>query len=235
MSDRMPTGGTGNLKIAFDLFVADTFRRKALFDLNSASARHSGTSFAEVPPDHFEGHLYFMTFHIRPGAYSAKDGFSSYNAQPIFAAFKSWYLSMCRKLLGPKFNKKPLLQPFTMAFLDVEGSRYGQAAKAFEIPHIHALMLVHPKMANGFKALMGSAGLVCTEDPRISKVEIEPFTDDGRGSAPMMTYAAKYPRSVIDNARHETPWWSYPDLKSETFAYFRNCGELYSNGFLNVA
>ncbi|MCC2096238.1 MAG: hypothetical protein KDJ29_05075 [Hyphomicrobiales bacterium] len=190
-----------------------------MFDLNGVSASGAAGPVTELPLGYFERHLHFVTFHVRPGAYGAKDGFSSYNAQPIFAAFKSWYLSMCRNLLGPKFNKKPLLQPFIMAFLDVEGSRYGQAAKAFEIPHIHALMLVHPKVENGFKALMGSARLVCTEDPRISKVEIEPFKDDGRGSAPIMTYAAKYPRSIIENPRHETPWWCYPDVKPETFAF----------------
>ena len=221
MSDQLQASGPSNLRAAFDTFVADTFHRKALFDLNARSASGATSSVTKLPLGYFERHLYFVTFHVRPGAYSAKDGFSSYNAQPIFSAFKSWYLSICRMLLGPKFNKRPLLQPFTMAFLDVEGSRFGHAAKAFEIPHIHALMLVHPKVGNGFKALIGSARLTSTEDIRIGKIEIEPFKDDSRGSGPMMTYAAKYPRSVIENARHETPWWSYPDLKPETFAYLR--------------
>jgi hypothetical protein len=221
MNDRISASGSNNLRAAFDVFVADIFHRKALFDLNSLPVRRFGEFETEAPVGHHEKHLYFVTFHVRPNAYTAKDGFSNYNAKPIFSAFKSWYLSICRKLLGPRFHKKPNLQPFVMAFLDVEGSRYGKAAKAFEIPHIHALMLLHPKVVGDFLTLIPAMTLTCADDPRIGKIEIRPFKDDGRGLAPIMTYAAKYSRATFSDSRHETLWEIYPDLKTERLAFYR--------------
>ena len=212
--NRLPRSGPKTLQESFKTFIPNTFERKARFDLYPAK---------EIPDlsAHYERHLYFVTFHVRPNNYSARDGVSSYNAQPIFAAFKSWYLTVCEELLGPKFNKKPMQQPFTMAFLDVEGSRYGKAAKAFDIPHIHALMLTHPKVMDKFRALVKSNILTLSKDPRIGKIDIEPFVDDGRGPEPLLTYAAKYPRLEISKARHEMTLWTYPDLTPDKFRFLQ--------------
>jgi len=125
---------------SFNTWISDLFRDKATFDRKDIP-RFKFSSLTA----YYERHLYFVTMHFQPGLGAVRDSRSPARNGYLFdSIYKGWYLSVCEKLLGPKFHKKPILQPFSMAFFDVEGSRHHRAASAFQIPHIHALILAHP-------------------------------------------------------------------------------------------
>jgi len=178
----------GSLAGPFNTWITDLFRDKAAFDKKDIPA----FKFSSITA-YYQQHLYLVTMLFRSGMGAAHDSKSPIQNGYLFdSIYKGWYLSVCKKLLGPRFQKKPIRQPFSMAFLDVEGSRHHQAASVFQTPHIHALLLIPPASADRFRQLTKSGILTMSEDPRISTIDVQPFRDQGRSANPMMTYAAKY-------------------------------------------
>jgi hypothetical protein len=76
----------------------------------------------------------------------------------------------------------------------VEGTRIAKPAGSFQIPHIHAVMLAHPETRLELRTLVATGRSQSFHHPSISKIEILPFEDDGRGADPMLTYASKFAR-----------------------------------------
>lgn len=203
---------------SFNEWISDLFRRKAEFDQKDLPPFSYSSTTA-----YYQRHLYLVTILFQHGLGAANDGKSPSQTSYLFdSIYKGWYLSVCEKLLGPRFHKKPIRQPFSMAFLDVEGSRHHQAASAFQIPHIHALLLIQPTSADRFRRLMENGMLTMISDPRISTIDIQPFRDQGHAAKPMMTYAAKYARETIANDRLDKAWSAYPDLDADLYPFYGN-------------
>lgn len=95
--------------------------RKAEYDRNSAFEDANSQAL------HFERNLFFVTVQFRPGPFSARDPRSTYVGNPIFQAYKAWYLDKCEEAIGPKFKRYTKNQPLSVAFLDVEGTRQSRA------------------------------------------------------------------------------------------------------------
>lgn len=202
----------------YNEWIQDLFQRKATFDQQGLPRFAFSSSTA-----YYERHLYFVTMHFKPGLGAAPDSTSPIRNGYLFdSIYKGWYRSVCEKTLGPKYNKKPKLQPFCMAFLDVEGSRNGQAATAFQIPHIHALLMVHPTSADQFRKLYKPGVLTITADSRVSKIDIRPFVDQGQTAFPMMTYAAKYARQTAKSDRLDRTWANFPDVSKAVYPFYRH-------------
>lgn len=201
---------------SFNTWITDLFQSKATFDRKDVPV----FKFSSITA-YYERHLYFVTMHFRPGLGAVRNSrLPVQNGYLFNQIYKGWYLSVCEKLLGSKFHKKPIRQPFSMAFLDVEGSRQHKAASAFQIPHIHALILAHPTSADLFRQLAADGRLSLTNDHRISKVDVLPFRDQGRSAEPMMTYTAKYARETIGNDRLDETWSRFPDLNAYLYPFY---------------
>lgn len=204
----------------FNTWITDLIRDKAAFDRKDIPVFKFSSTTA-----YYERHLYLVTMHFQPGLGAARDSRSPVRNGHLFdQIYKGWYLSVCEKLLGPKFRKKPVRQPFSMAFLDVEGSRHHRAASAFQNPHIHALILAHPTSADEFRRLAKDGILTMSEDPRISSIDILPFRDQGRSASPMMSYAAKYARDTIGSDRLDETWSAFPDLDADLYPFYGDAG-----------
>ncbi len=204
----------------FNTWISDLFRDKATFDKKDI-AIHQFSSITA----YYERHLYLVTMLFSNGLGAAQDSKSPIQNGYFFdSIYKGWYLSVCQKLLGSKFHKKPIRQPFSMAFLDVEGSRHHQAASVFQTPHIHALLLIPPASADLFRQLTKSGILKVTEDARISTIDVQPFRDQGQSASPMMSYAAKYARDNIGSNRLDKAWSAFPDLDAALYPFYGDAG-----------
>ncbi len=204
----------------FNTWISDLFRNKATFDRKDVP-RFKFSSLSA----YYQRHLYLVTMQFQRGLGAARSSSSPIRNGFLFdSIYKGWYLTVCEKLLGPKFHKKPIRQPFSMAFFDVEGSRYHQAAATFQMPHIHALLLVQPASADRFRRLTENGMLTMTSDPRISTIDIQPFREQGHTAKPMMTYAAKYAREMIRSDRLEKGWSAFPDLNADLYPFYGNAG-----------
>jgi len=200
----------------FNTWITDLIRDKAAFDRKDVAVFRYSSITA-----YYERHLYLLTMHFKRGLGTARDSRSPVRNGYLFdSIYKDWYLSLCRHLLGPKFLKNPVRQPFSMAFLDVEGSRHHRAASAFQNPHIHALILAHPTSADEFRRLAKGGILKMSDDPRISSIDILPFRDQGRSASPMMSYAAKYARDTIGSDRLDETWSVFPDLNADIYPFY---------------
>ncbi|MGN6768643.1 MAG: hypothetical protein ACTHJQ_02165 [Rhizobiaceae bacterium] len=204
----------------FNTWIANSFRDKADFDKKGVPTH----KFSSITA-YYERHLYLVTMLFRNGLGAARDGRSPVRNGYLFdSIYKGWYLTVCKKLLGRKFHKKPIRQPFSMAFLDVEGSRHHQAASAFQIPHIHALLLIPPASADRFRQLTKNGILEITKDARISNIDVQPFRDQGQSASPTMSYAAKYAREMIRSDRLEKGWSVFPDLDASLYPFYGTAG-----------
>ena len=203
-----------NLNSSFSSFIEQLFNDKYMFDLQVKHVCRKASL------DHFYNHLFFITVQFKPDICKIADEKAHVRTKAIFDAYRKWHLKVSEKLLGPKFNKKPLLQPFSMAFLDVEGSRQNRAAKVFQIPHIHALLLVHPDTQAEFEKLRKSGILKEANDSRITCIDIIKFEPQVGSVTPLMTYASKYPRQTLREARIDRTFWSYPDLEATTYPFY---------------
>jgi hypothetical protein len=152
----------------------DKFR----FDFNDPNLKYNQT--------HFEKNLYFITMHFQPNLFSARDAKSLYNSRPMFESFRLWYLDAVRTVMGPRAGNKLKYQPFGVACLDVEGTAHGATASVFQIPHIHACLLVHPKNQDEFETHLLSLKAKQFRDQIISKIDIRQFQDDTRGIWPCL-------------------------------------------------
>lgn len=204
----------------FNTWIANSFRDKADFDKKDVPA-HKVSSITA----YYERHLYLVTMLFRNGLGAARNSKSPVRNGYLFESiYKGWYLTVCEKLLGPKFHKKPIRQPFSMAFLDVEGSRHHQAASAFQIPHIHALLLIPPASADRFRQLTKDGIFKVTEDGRISTIDVQPFRDQGQSASPMMSYAVKYARDNIGSDRLDKAWSAFPELDADLYPFYGDAG-----------
>ena len=121
-----------------------------------------------------------MSFNSKPGV---SDKISSAYADNLFRYFDQFFRHLCSYLLGSHWQNpnKRFLQPLTYAWIDVGGSRHasrffrgkrqpsywssngGHSAKGIpsDLPHVHAVMLVHPQVAASFRSLLryGQFGL----------------------------------------------------------------------------
>lgn len=200
----------------FNTWITDLIRDKAAFDRKDVPVFKFSSTTA-----YYERHLYLVTMHFKRGLGTARDSRSPVRNGYLFdSIYKGWYLSLCRHLLGSKFHKKPIRQPFSMAFLDVEGTRHHRAASAFQNPHIHALVLAHPTSADEFRRLAKGGILTMSEDPRISSIDILPFRDQGRSASRIMSYAAKYARDTIGSDRLDEAWSVFPDLNAGLYPFY---------------
>ncbi len=85
------------------------------------------------------------------------------------------------------------------------------APKVFQIPHIHALLLVHPDTQAVFEKLRKSGILKEANDSRITGIDI---------ITTLMTYASKYPCQTLREARIDKTFWSYPDLDADVYPFY---------------
>jgi hypothetical protein len=206
---------TGDFNIAFNQWVSETLWNRALFDLhdpaNPILTEANRAAFRQDQIPHYEQHLFFVTVHFTLGRFSARDEWSGYQDKRLFDLFRKWYLTTCRWMLGDHFAGKKPQQPFTMAFLDVEGSRNGRPGRALQLPHLHALMLVRPSQLEHFQLHRRQGRFKASPGSELDKVDIRQFKDQDFGAEPMMTYAAKFARTAIRNSRFDLGFWSYPD------------------------
>ncbi len=107
-----------------------------------------------------------------------------------------------------------------MACLDVEGGRHHRAASAFQMPHIHALLLAHPTSGERFRQPQRSGILEITAGSRISTTEIRPFRDHGQSADPMVTYTAKYARETIGDDRLHKTWAAFPTMTADLYPLY---------------
>lgn len=213
-------GDNGVLSQSFNNWIPELFKRKVDFDQN-----WSGSVLDYDLTGYYRRHLYFVTMTLQNGVGVARNSWSPIRNGLIFdSIYKGWYLSVCKRLLGPRYNKQPWLQPFSMAFLDVEGTRHRPAPATFQMPHIHALFLVHPSKSSRFKLLAKSGRFDRITDNRIASVDLRAFRDRDRSAERMMTYAAKYSRQTLTDGRHDKTWWVYPDLTAATYPFYGAAG-----------
>lgn len=202
-----------NIQRDHDQFIYELFMRKFRFDFNKPELKYD--------QKYFEKNLYFITMHFRPNLFTAKDANSLYNSGPMFESFKHWYLKALSSVMGAKMNKHIKLQPFALACLDVEGTAYGATASVFQIPHIHACLLVHPENQDGFESHLLSLEAKQFRDNNISEIDIRQFRDDSRGIQPMLTYASKYAREQQSSPRHTMLMEAYPDVEAKKYPFYR--------------
>jgi hypothetical protein len=203
---------------AFNEFIDSTLVRKAELDIQGEFKNDKAKS------DHFQKHLFFVTMHMKTGIFPKKDVRSTYVGNPIFQAYKAWYLAKCEEAMGWKFNKMINHQPFSIAFLDVEGTRYARAPSTFQIPHIHALFLAGSRNTDQFIELYESGKMKRYSDPRISGIDIQRFSDDGRGTGPLTSYAAKLARGNLNlnGAKVDMDFEFYPDVAAHKYELYRS-------------
>lgn len=204
----------------FNQWIPSLFKRKVVFD-NDFPPFDDGIDYNK----YLSRHLYLVTMNFQGGVGIARNSWSPVRNALIFdSIFKGWYLSVTKRILGPRYNKKPQLQPFCMAFLDVEGTRHQTAPATFLMPHIHALLLIHPSNSSRFELLAKCRQFDQVVDKRIAKIDLRMFRDRDQSAERMMTYAAKYTRQTLTDGRHDKTWWVYPDLKPEIYPFYGTAG-----------
>ncbi|MDH4992092.1 hypothetical protein QEZ48_14830 [Aquamicrobium lusatiense] len=205
----------------FNNFINKLYMLKYYFDNGGEEIPYS--------KDYFEKHLFFITMHFKSGIYSAKNSSSIYNSKPLFDGFKLWFLMLVENALGKRAGQSIKHQPLTMAYLDVEGTAWGNAAEVFQTPHLHAVMLLHPKKRDEFASYLESDEALKFRETFVSKIDVIPFTDDGRGIAPVLTYAAKYARNQMANQRFDWLFEAYPSVSEFSYPFYKKLKTL-SNG-----
>lgn len=168
-------GDNKALSQSFNQWIPELFRRKVIFDQDGSSSIWDYDS-----TKYYKRHLYFVTMTLQDGVGVARNSWSPIRNGLIFdSIYKGWYLSVCKRLLGPRYNKKPWLQPFSMAFLDVEGTRHRPASATFQMPHVHALLLVHPSNSSRFELLAKCGQFAPVTDNRIAKCRSSSVSGQG--------------------------------------------------------
>jgi hypothetical protein len=218
LHNHIPKGySDSSLSESFNRWLPELFLRKSVFDRSDLDPSNK-----EMMSSYLERHLYLVSMNLRGGIGIVSDSKAPIKSGFLFdSIYKGWYLSVCKRLLGRRYNKKFDRQPFTVAFLDVEGTRYFSAPSTFQMPHIHSLMLVHPSSASRFELLSKSEQFTKITDTRIADIDIRQFRDDGRFIGPMMTYAAKFTRQTLTNGRPDKTWSAYPDVQSLHYPFYR--------------
>ncbi len=205
--------GRSCITSSHDQWLYDRFMDKFRFDFNDPNLKYNQT--------HFEKNLYFITMHFQPNLFSARDAKSLYNSRPMFESFRLWYLNAVRTVMGPRAGNKLKYQPFGVACLDVEGTAHGATASVFQIPHIHACLLVHPKNQDGFESHLLSLKAKQFRDQIISKIDIRQFQDDTRGIEPILTYTSKYAREQQSSQRHMVLLEAYPAVNAKNYPFYQ--------------
>ncbi len=207
-----------SLGSSFSSFVEDVFNEKYMFDTR---VKHV---CREASLDHFCKHLFFVTVQIKHDMRKIVGEKAPVRTKAIFDAYATWHSSVSRKLLGPKYNKLALVQPFSMAFLDAEEScNNNTVARVSQIEQIHGLLLVHPDTRSDFDRLIKNDVLKQVNDNRVTGVDIIRFNPQLGSAPPLMIYESKYPCQTLREARINTTFWSFPDLGAKVYPFYSKC------------
>jgi len=153
---------------SFNTWISDLFRDKATFDRKDIP-RFKFSSLTA----YYERHLYFVTMHFQPGLGAVRDSRSPARNGYLFdSIYKGWYLSVCEKLLGPKFHKKPILQPFSMAFGPGEGW-HEERVLYLEQDHGDAITAIHHRVNSDSMVFDILENLLETAIPYVKAKEVD--------------------------------------------------------------
>jgi hypothetical protein len=123
--------------------------------------------------------------------------------EAVLADFGKTYFDFLKRMYGNNLGRKTSIQPLTYACLDFAGSRSGSCFGA-ELPHIHALMLAHPRDTKGIRSLSRVCPLLENAQP------YDPATGSLENLA---TYCVKglFASGRADSARSHL-WDVYPKI-----------------------
>jgi hypothetical protein len=150
-------------------------------------------------------HLFFVTVTFR---LEKINGWRK-DKSVLFKEFGRWNFELNRMVLGSKLHRKTNLQPICYAFIDFEGTRkngVGDVRKS-ELPHIHALILVQPRILNRFWSALLRPEL---RPASMMPPDIRKF-DHRLGNLPdLISYSAKGLDRVTDRNAQADLWNIFP-------------------------
>ena len=183
--------------------------------------------------EHFEKYLFLQTTHFRFSGNSVTKHNINHYSDMAFNAYGNFYKGFCKKLLGDRFNKRIHLQPLSITSLDVAGTRDHRQSPGFSLPHLHSLVLAHPKTIVNFNDLINCEHK--GNDPLIEKVEFRPYVKTVDGIRAPVSYCNKFARNqlksnLIDNAHTVYPniyklkefHFKYIDIYKDLIGFYNN-------------
>lgn len=163
-----------------------------------------GEEFVAFAP----ANMWFLT--VTPGCNSQDEAFKY---------FRVHYARFLKLMFGSKPARNALLQPMGYAFLDFAGSRSGHLPRAKLLPHVHALLMIHPLTKARFDAI-SKKGTVFEG--------AELFDPNKEGTDYIATYTLKgtVGRNGFRADEDGKEWEVYPRLTSKTDPRFKRTGRI---------
>ncbi|MDM9647116.1 hypothetical protein [Rhizobium sp. S163] len=190
-------------------YVENLFRSKAVFDINPESD-------PAIVEHHISKHLYFFTAHLK---YKMLPNSSS-KQEYAMNAFRKYYIEMQRELI--EHSRQTVMQPLTYVAYDVEGSRYNSPAIDAQIPHLHGLMLLHPKTRDNFVRALEAKMLTKNSDGSIEKVTFEAHRGGLEDLSRIVDYTIKHSTTLQGNNYNFQPDMLLPDLKPKLYPFYKS-------------
>lgn len=179
-------------------FILKLFREEHCRITNNAMA--SNADFE----DFIKSHLFFIT-----ATFSRAHSTSFSNPEYYMKCFRKAHYHLIKAAIGEKFRKRFELQPFTFFCLDADGSRFRSFGLAnSQNLHVHALMLVNPKVLKDFLAL-NVQSLQSTDGP-IDSIHVELFDPNRLNFGGLISYTTKAIRPNQDSGI----FWDFLPLDS---------------------
>lgn len=202
------------LQAATKDFVVQLFIDKARFDLQTDAS-------LETVTNHLAEHLYFFTAHMR----HVGQGPDFMKQSHAMDSIGKYYWNLIHGLID-KPRRNPNLQPLTYAAYDVEGSRRNNPARDAQIPHLHGIILLHPKTRNDFVRMLQEGALTKSWDGSIEDVKFERHRGEIDDLDNIVKYVIKHSVRLTDiNTNYQT-WKIMPEFSPAAYPFYKkvaNC------------
>ncbi len=145
----------------------------------------------------------------------------SYEPDGLFKKFRGFYITLCKEYIKQRVSQKPVLQPFGVAFLDVEGTRTVKHQSEYRSPHIHAVLLLNCKNSDDFyRKFRFSNGVYHGEygGYKVHMEKVQPSEDDVRT---VLTYASKFVNTKFADRRLIKSFEFFPTLEANRYPFYK--------------
>jgi len=128
--------------------------------------------------EYLSRHLFFITMHTRIRTPS-----------DVINEFTILYFKTCKAALGRRLGDQIHRQPLAYAFADFQGTRFAPSVDRYStLPHLHALALVRPEMADHFSSIISEQARKRTG---ITDIDIQNFDPGKRPVCGLIGYCMK--------------------------------------------
>jgi hypothetical protein len=115
-------------------------------------------------------------------------------------------------------NKK--FRPFMVSFYDVECSRTHKYNFTHELPHVHGVLLVHPKTAPNFEKIYEIRDLIKTQTNYVDRIVFRRIDNGCEGIKNIVDYGLKYASNVFDSNFNYELDYVFPEPDGKNYPFY---------------